>query len=199
MTDGIEMTDETNRPGRPTKYRPEMAEQAEKLCRLGATDAEIADFFEVAESTVNNWKDAHPEFSEALKKGKALADAEVADKLYRRALGYSHDEEKLFLSEGQVIRAATVKHYPPDTTACIFWLKNRQSGRWRNKVSNDHNFGIALTHEQALEELKREPPDMSAAKAMLLRGIQVEFVDAPAGPLASDRREPIEPDADVGG
>ncbi len=81
--------------GRPTSYRPEYAEQALKLCRLGATDKELADFFEVAESTVNLWKIEHPEFSESLKAGKAQADAEVADKLFKRATGYSHSAVKI--------------------------------------------------------------------------------------------------------
>jgi hypothetical protein len=71
--------------GRPTLYREEYTEQALKLCRLGATDRELADFFDVSEQTINAWKDAHPEFLESLKDGKAKADAEVADKLFRRA------------------------------------------------------------------------------------------------------------------
>lgn len=119
--------------GRPSKYRTEFASQALKLCRLGATDKELADFFEVSESTLGNWKAAHPEFLVSLKRGKTLADAEVATKLYRRALGYSHPSEKIFCQEGQVIRADTVQRYPPDTAAAIFWLKNRRPDRWRDK------------------------------------------------------------------
>jgi hypothetical protein len=194
------MTDEIKRRGRPSKYRPEYAEQAEKLCRLGATDREVADFFDVDERTLNRWKRAYPPFCHALKRGKLLADAEVADKLYRRALGYSHGEEKLFLSEGSVIRVATVKHYPPDTTACIFWLKNRQPCRWRDRVTNEHNFGLRLTHEQALEQLDAEDEGgpvsaerMSEVKKALLAGIEwpkveVEFVSAPPGSLSPDYR-----------
>jgi len=119
--------------GAPSKYRPEMAEQAAKLCRLGATDKDLADFFEVSELTINRWKKAHPEFCKSLKSGKILADAEVADRLYRRALGYSHDAVKLFNYEGQIVQGEYVQHYPPDTTACIFWLKNRRPDQWRDK------------------------------------------------------------------
>lgn len=119
--------------GRPTRYRAEFAEQARKLCRLGATDVELAEFFEVAASTVGKWKNDHPEFSESIKAGKILSDAEVADKLFHRALGYSHEAEKIMVVAGQVERVPYVEHYPPDTAAAIFWLKNRQRGRWRDK------------------------------------------------------------------
>jgi hypothetical protein len=122
--------------GRPTKYKPEYAEQVFKLCLLGATDAEIADFFEVAESTVYLWKLEYPEFSEAIKNGKLKADADVANRLYNRAMGYSHEEDKIFQYEGQPIIVPTEKYYPPDTTAAIFWLKNRQPKRWRDRVEH---------------------------------------------------------------
>lgn len=118
---------------RPTKYKAEYAEQARKLCLLGATDAELADFFEVAESTINKWKKDHKGFSESIKKGKVLADAEVAASLYERALGYSHPEEKVFNNQGEIVTHQTMKHYPPDTTAAAIWLNNRKPDRWRNK------------------------------------------------------------------
>jgi len=120
--------------GRPTDYKKEYCEQAEKLCKLGATDAEVAEFFGVTETTINNWKKSHPEFFESLKKGKILADANVAERLYSRAMGYSHDAEKIFNSDGIIIRAEYIEHYPPDTTAAIFWLKNRQPKKWRDKI-----------------------------------------------------------------
>lgn len=125
--------------GRPSKYRAEFADQAMKLCRLGATDAELADFFGVSESTLNNWKKAHSGFLESLKKGKTLSDAEVADKLFKRATGYEHPEDDIrTVSTGggmsQIIITPTIKHYPPDTGAAIFWLKNRQPSKWRDKV-----------------------------------------------------------------
>ncbi|MHB8916547.1 MAG: helix-turn-helix domain-containing protein [Desulfocucumaceae bacterium] len=119
--------------GRPTKYRPEFTEQAYKLCLLGATDREMADFFEVNEDTLNEWKKVHPEFSESLKKGKEQADAVVASKLYHRAIGYEHEDTQFATFQGEITdRETYIKHYPPDTTAAIFWLKNRQSAKWRD-------------------------------------------------------------------
>lgn len=122
-----------NKTGRPSKYRPELDEQAEKLCRLGATDKEIAAFFGVRESTLNNWKLKHPSFVESLKRGKDEVDALVEQSLFRRAMGYSHQSEKVFQYQGAIVRAKTVEHYAPDTTACIFWLKNRQPESWRDR------------------------------------------------------------------
>ena len=124
--------------GRPTSYKPEYDEQAVKLCRLGATDVELADFFGVAESTLNLWKKAHQSFSESLKSGKMLADAEVANKLYQRAVGYEHPDQKVFNNQGEILTHDTVKHYAPDPTAAIFWLKNRQGAKWadRQQVEN---------------------------------------------------------------
>lgn len=119
--------------GRPSKYKDDYAEQAYKLCLLGATDAEMADFFGVAESTLNLWKLEHADFSESVKKGKRSADAEVADRLYQRAMGYTHEEEQLFSYQGTVVRANTLKHYAPETVAAIFWLKNRQPKQWRDR------------------------------------------------------------------
>lgn len=119
--------------GRPTRYRAEYAEQASKLCKLGLTDKEMAKFFEVSESTLNNWKQSHPAFLESLKAGKDLADAEVAAKLFHRATGYEHPEDDIRAINGEIVITPTIKHYPPDTTAAIFWLKNRQPAKWRDK------------------------------------------------------------------
>jgi hypothetical protein len=127
--------------GRPSKYREDFAEQARKLCMLGATDAEIADFFGVAESTVNNWKQQHPDFLESLKSGKSFADANVAHSLYRRATGWEHDAVKIVADAktGDSLLVPYVEHYPGDTTAQIFWLKNRRPDLWRDKQNIEHS------------------------------------------------------------
>lgn len=121
-----------NKGGRPTKYQPAYAEQAEKLCRLlGATDKELAEFFGTSEQTINAWKKKQPKFLEALKTGKGSQDAQVEQRLFRRAMGYEHPEVHVSTHEGKVKLTTLTKHYPPDTVACIFWLKNRQPVRWR--------------------------------------------------------------------
>lgn len=122
--------------GRPTDYKHEYCEQAEKLCKLGATDKELADFFDIAESTLYLWKSEHLEFSEALIAGKLLADANVAAALYQRAIGYSHPDTDIRAVAGEVVQTPITKHYPPDTAAAIMWLKNRQKAKWRDKIEH---------------------------------------------------------------
>lgn len=119
------------RPGRPSKYTDDTAKHAEKLCKLGATDAELAEFFEVHLDTIAEWKNRHPEFSDALKRGKETPDAMVERKLFERATGYSHEAVKILQNAGVPIIVPYTEHYPPDTVAAIFWLKNRRPDRWR--------------------------------------------------------------------
>src|SRR5689334_5578702 len=125
--------------GRPTDFRPEFPEQAYKLCLLGAIDKELADFFDVSEQTINAWKEAQPEFLDALKRGKRDADANVANRLYQRAMGYSHKAVKIFMPAGasEPVYAPYTEHYAPDTTACIFWLKNRRPDLWRDATRQE--------------------------------------------------------------
>jgi hypothetical protein len=119
--------------GRPSKYQPQFAVQATKLCQLGATDIELADFFEVSTSTLYLWKATYPEFSEALKSGKEASDNRVERSLFARATGYTFDSVKIFQYEGEPVEVPYREHVPPDTTAAIFWLKNRKPAEWRDK------------------------------------------------------------------
>jgi len=126
--------------GRPTKYDIDYhPKKVYKLCLLGMTDEDIADFFDVAKSTINLWKKTHEEFSDSIKKGKIEADAAIAESLYHRAKGYKHPEEKVFMFHGQIITHDTIKHYPPDTGAAFIWLKNRQAKYWKDKSEVDVN------------------------------------------------------------
>ncbi|MCG7657132.1 helix-turn-helix domain-containing protein [Wielerella bovis] len=145
---------ETKRPvGRPTKYKPEYADQARKFCLLGATDAEMADFFDVDERTINNWKEEFPDFFQSIKKGKLLADANVADRLYQRAMGYEAPDMDIRVVEGEVIETPMTKYYPPDTPAAIFWLKNRQKAKWRDKVENEVSGSLNMNIDRPLSDL----------------------------------------------
>ena len=125
--------------GRPTKYKEEYNDLVYKFCLLGAIDEQIADFFDVCVDTINEWKKVYPDFSASIKRGKQLADAEVASSLFQRAKGYQHPDVDLKMFDGQIIKTEIVKCYPPDTTAGIFWLKNRQPKEWREKQDIDIN------------------------------------------------------------
>lgn len=131
--------EEKNKGGRPSAYTERYAEQALKLTRLGATDAELANFFDVSEQTINAWKHAHPQFLESVKAGKVLADAEVADKLFKRATGYEQKAVKISSNPaGEEHVTEYTERFPPDTTAAIFWLKNRRPDLWRDRHDLNH-------------------------------------------------------------
>ena len=125
---------------RPEKWNDEYVRIAGAAAKLGATDRDVGEMLGVCERTIHYWKHEHADFAEALKVGKEAADERVVQSLYRRALGYSHDAVKIMMADGVPIVEPFVEHYPPDTTAAIFWLKNRRPGEWRDKseVANTH-------------------------------------------------------------
>jgi len=126
--------------GRPTDYKEAYVEGARKLARLGATDEEVADFFDVDVRTIYRWKIAHEAFCQALKAGKDEADARVERALFHRAIGYEQDAVKIFMPAGAEtpVYAPFKERITPDTTAAIFWLKNRRPEEWRDKRDLDH-------------------------------------------------------------
>lgn len=146
--------------GRPSDYSPEFDSQAENLALLGATDEDFARAFDVSEQTINTWKKVHPSFLDSLKKGREEADAKVASRLYNRALGYSHEDiDVRAVSVGnnggsEIVKTPIVKHYPPDTTAAIFWLKNRRPQNWRDTKSVELNVQGEITH--SVNDLRKQ-------------------------------------------
>ena len=102
--------------------------------RDGLTDKQIAHNMGVAWSTLKSWKTRFDDLAEALRKGKEVVDREVENALYKRALGYWVTETKTTtLPDGAVKVEEIRKHVAPDTTAQIFWLKNRKPDQWREK------------------------------------------------------------------
>lgn len=149
--------------GRPSRYDPDThPELAYRLSAiLGATDAEMADFMDISLATLKNWKNQHPAFLAAIKTGKMGADAEVAERLRQRALGFEWDEDipikvkEVIYSDGKrvkeietVVVKTVHKVVPPDTTAGIFWLKNRRPNEWRDKIEFERTDPSKLTDEE---------------------------------------------------
>jgi len=118
--------------GRPSVYTPAFVGQVEMLCKLGATDEELASFFHVSVRTLYRWKAKYPDFCQAIKSAGESADERVERSLYHRAVGYTYDAVKIMQVQGQVIEHAYKEHVPPDTTAAIFWLKNRRGAAWKD-------------------------------------------------------------------
>lgn len=123
--------------GRPGKFGQIKIPQLRKILELGATDEQIASFFNISYGSLKSYKKDNPEFSAALKEWKRQADERVIDSLFHKALGYEHPSEEIHIIKNKVVRVAMRKIYPPDTTAQIFWLKNRQPEQWRDKQTQD--------------------------------------------------------------
>lgn len=136
------------KPGRPAVWVNDIVELTRRACRLGATNKALAGFFDVSEGTINDWIRDKPEFAEAIRDGRTFADAHVADSLYRKATGYEHQAVKIFCNaEGDITEVPYTERYAPDTTAAIFWLKNRRPDLWRDvKEKNENGEGSGNTY-----------------------------------------------------
>jgi hypothetical protein len=155
--------------GRPTKYRPEFAHQAEHMCRLGATDFELCRFFGIAKPTLYDWMRLYPEFSASIKGAKALPDERVERSLYHRAIGYTHELEEVHVINGDVVIVKLTKHYAPDTAAGFIWLKNRKPLEWRDRHEVraevvDERSEMELTDEEIMLRLERIEAERKAAR-----------------------------------
>jgi hypothetical protein len=160
---------EGNEGGRPTLYKEEYNDQAYKLCLLGATDKELADFFEVSESTINNWKQEHQEFLESIRKGKKISDMEVVHSLYQTTQDRTVIEQQAFKckevyynDEGKRIESEKIeivdveKVIPADFRSQQFWLKNRKSDSWRDKTEVENTNKISFETSNLSDEEKEQ-------------------------------------------
>lgn len=118
--------------GRPPKTTKIDLDRVKKLAATGMSDEMLAVALDIAPSTLYDYKLKWPEFSEALKSGKEDPDDRVERSLYEKAIGYSHPEEKVFCSDGMIVKETVIKHYPPDSVAAFFWLCNRRKGKWQH-------------------------------------------------------------------
>jgi hypothetical protein len=137
-----------NSPGRPTLYKPEYAGRARELCARGATNKDLAGRFGVVRSTIDLWIASHPEFAEAVQQGRDVADASAVESLFTRVTGYNHKAEKVFLYRGEPRTATYTAHVPPETRACMYWLRNRRPEDWRE-----------ISERALLEQAQREAAD----------------------------------------
>ncbi len=150
--------------GEPAPYRSDYDRISYQFALLGASELQIAEALGISESTLNGWKRDHPEFLASLRRGQEAADAQVAESLFRRAIGCSHPDFIISRNGGEVTLTETTKHYPPDTSAAIFWLKNRQRERWRELQRLEHTGKDGKT----LEAVSASAADLHAE--LLRRG-----------------------------
>ena len=128
--------------GRPPRYKKEFDKQAEEMCRRGFIDDDLAAVFGVTDTTINNWKHNHKSFLASTQKGKPVADEQVKQALFHRAIGgiKSVETRTTVDPSGQKTITTIEKTSIPDTASIIFWLCNRQPEKWRrNPDSNNSN------------------------------------------------------------
>jgi hypothetical protein len=125
-------------------YKPEFADQARAMCRLGATDEELADHFQVCVRTIYRWRNTHEEFAEAVVAGKDQADDRVERALYSRAVGCSVQRTKVFKHAGDPdpVYATYTHHLPPDPNAALQWLRVRQPKKWGAHAEDEGDPGV---------------------------------------------------------
>ena len=140
-------------PPKPPRrvYPDELKQEAVQMLLDGHSAPSVARNLGIRHtSLLYRWKAEHREFREATKQGKAVADDMVVSALFRRATGYSHDAVKHMVvsdgrGEGSHVEAIdVVEHVPPDTTAAIFWLKNRRPKEWRDRQEVQHEAGDTI-------------------------------------------------------
>ncbi len=112
--------------------------QLKRLAMVGLTDQQIAALYGIPQPSFSKLKNQHQEIAAALAEGRHTATANVAHSLYSRAMGYSHEAVKILMTrDGEVVKVPYIEHYPPDSTACIFYLKNRAPEQWRDRQEHD--------------------------------------------------------------
>lgn len=145
MTNTVE-----KKAGRPSSFTDKLVLAILEFAKTGATDAQIAVKFGIAESTLYAWKGKYPTFAEALRDAKDMADELVEMALFQRAVGYQHPDLHFSAYEGVVTATPYVKCLPPDTSAATFFLKNRQPEKYRDaqKVEISGEMKLSLPSPQ---------------------------------------------------
>ncbi|WP_306010648.1 hypothetical protein MHI37_07020 [Paenibacillus sp. FSL H8-0548] len=131
---------------RPSKYETHVQPKLmliEAWARDGLTDADICKNLDVGKDAFIDYKKRYPELTEVLKRGKEVIDVMVENALLKAALGYDYTEEELSKFTGEAVDLRKVAH--PNTTALIFWLKNRKPREWRDRQEIDHSGNIGVT------------------------------------------------------
>lgn len=174
----------------PGKYHEWLTKEGlikiEGWARDGFTDEQISHNMGIHPSTLYDWKDKYPDISESLKRGKEVIDRQVENALLKRALGYEYEEvkqirEKDDYGKDRVRVEKTVRQVTPDTTAQIFWLKNRKPEDWRKKTAKEYR-AEDLQLEKMAVEIERQKAEIERLKSLLepattSERLMVDYID----------------------
>lgn len=152
--------------GQPSKKELINLQFIEALYSFNVIDEQICQLLGITRQTLDNWK-KDEKFFAAIRRGKKISNERVEKTLFERATGYTHPEEDIRVVRGEIKRTPILRHYPPETAAMTFWLKNRDKEKWRDKQDID----IGLSEETLNTVLSLLPPDYAeAVKTALIKG-----------------------------
>jgi transposase-like protein len=154
-----------NRVGAPTKYNAELMPRVAKfMCQRGATMAELADAFNVANATLYIWINEHPELHDAVQVGVDTFNPRVERALAERAIGFfvTLREEVRNPETGKVLAPAQRQYFPPDPTSMIFFLKNRMRDKYKDVHRIDKEVRLLKTSEDLRIEIRKDILELQA-------------------------------------
>lgn len=159
--------------GRPSGFNASLKSRIVELVEQGKTLDQVGEIIGVSRQTIHNWCGQHKDLLYAVREARQVADELVEASLFSRAVGYSHPEQKVFCDKGEIITHDMIKHHPPDTQAAVFWLRNRQPERWKEKSEGD----VTVNNHLHVDKLTDE--QLEAKIAALLAKNQPATEDAP--------------------
>jgi hypothetical protein len=135
--------------GRPTKYEGEATlEKTRKFVEAGFTLEQLAVGLDVDETTIHEWQNVHPEFSQLIKETKAFCDEVIERSLFNRAKGM---KRKTVITESDGTIVEKIEDVPPDATSMIFWLKNRKRIEWKDRQDIEHSGAVDIAPQIILK------------------------------------------------
>lgn len=168
----------------PENFIKDIPKRAYRLALLGLTNEELAVSFGVSPKTIVKWMKNHPRFNQSVTKGREEADSKVAQSLFKRATGYKIQDTYIAVIKGEIVTHEYTKEFVPDTTAAIFWLKNRQKDKWADVWKMEHTGHIDLqAPENNMSDFSNE--ELTALKKY---GIMKELEKAKLNDNASGRQ-----------
>lgn len=156
---------QTKEASKNSRYKKEFVKSGQMLASFGCIDEEIAEFFGCSIRTLHRWKKSHPDFGQALERGKDVADNRVEESLYKLAVGYKRKRVKVFFraSDDDPVFAEYIEDVAPDVAACIFWLKNRKPHLWRERKD------LAGGGEGGPDNMEQSPLDKVSGRIRMIR------------------------------
>lgn len=131
------------------KYDADFPEQAFHLTKVGGVRADLAEAFGCGEDQIDEWIKKYPEFRDAMEKGREARNSYVIKALFHRAKGYSIEQTKVFIDKfGTVTKVPYIENYPPDSHACMFWLRNRDPANWKEVSKSEHTIAGTIELKQ---------------------------------------------------